>query len=76
MFCLATLLIIQAILYIWKKYRQITGRVVMVCSNFYFSKGFCRSQAYSQIYIHVNNLLMRQIDVTNSDSTKVIFYFE
>ena len=41
--CFATLLIIQAMLYIWKRRRQNTGNAsLLACCNYYFNKIFCR----------------------------------
>ena len=71
-FCFDALLFIQAILYIWKKYRQNTGNVDLLGRSNYYYNVFC--QVY--IILYINHLLIPHINVTNSKSTKVFSYFD
>ena len=67
MFCFAALLIVKAILYIWKKYRQNTGNLNLLGFSSYFNKIFCCiGPPGSQVFNYIS------INITNSESTKVI----
>ena len=75
MFCFAALFIIQAILFLLKKYRQNTNSVDLLgCNNYFFIKVFAvfNQLKVEPIFYYMHYSLMPHVYVTNNDSIKLI----